>query len=64
MKFATAALAAGALFAASVSSVPVRRDVPVDLVPQFGVRANVNPTGTGYALSLHRTSLNADPSPQ
>lgn len=47
MKFATAALSAAALLAASVSSVPVRRDVPVDLVPQFGIQANVNPTGTG-----------------
>ena len=47
MKFATAALSAAALLAATVSSVPVRRDVPVDLVPQFGVKAGVNPTGTG-----------------
>lgn len=47
MKFATAALSAAALLAASVSSVPFRRDVPVDLVPQFGVTAGVNPTGTG-----------------
>ncbi|GJE92655.1 hypothetical protein PsYK624_088100 [Phanerochaete sordida] len=47
MKFSTAALSAAAILAASVSSIPVRRDVPVDLVPQFGVNANVNPTGTG-----------------
>lgn len=47
MKFATVALSAAALLAASVSSVPVRRDVPVDLVPQFGIQSNTNPTGTG-----------------
>lgn len=46
MKF-TIALSAAAVLAASVSSVPVRRDVPVDLVPQFGVTPNTNPTGTG-----------------
>lgn len=47
MKFSTAALSAAAILAATVSSVPIRRDVPVDLVPQFGVNPGVNPTGTG-----------------
>ncbi|KAF7799444.1 hypothetical protein EIP86_010679 [Pleurotus ostreatoroseus] len=43
----TIALSAAAFLAASVSSVPVKRDVPTDLVPQFGIQAGVNPTGTG-----------------
>ena len=47
MKLSTATLSVAALFAASVSSVPLKRDVPVDLVPPFGLNANVNPTGTG-----------------
>ncbi|KAJ3520710.1 hypothetical protein NM688_g9125 [Phlebia brevispora] len=47
MKVSTAIFSAAAILAASVSSVPVRRDVPVDLVPQFGVQAGVNPDGTG-----------------
>jgi len=46
MKFTTALLAAGA-FVISVSSVPVRRDVPTSLIPSFGVTAGVNPDGTG-----------------
>ena len=58
MKFATAALSAAALLAATVSSVPVRRDVPVDLVPQFGVNAGVNPTGTGCVhCSVHPSTF-------
>lgn len=47
MKFSTAASFAAALLAASVSSVPVKRDVPANLIPQFGVKSGVNPTGTG-----------------
>ncbi|RPD55050.1 hypothetical protein L227DRAFT_580027 [Lentinus tigrinus ALCF2SS1-6] len=46
MKFSTAILAAAAI-AASVRSRPVRRDVNAALVPEFGVTAGVNPTGTG-----------------
>lgn len=34
-----------AVFAASVSSVPMKRDVDPSLVPDFGQAANVNPTG-------------------
>jgi hypothetical protein len=46
MKYSTAFFAAGA-FVAAVSSVPVRRDVPANLIPAFGVTAGVNPDGTG-----------------
>jgi len=46
MKFTTALFGAGA-FVLSVSSVPVRRDVPANLIPSFGVTAGVNPDGTG-----------------
>ena len=47
MKFSTAVLAAAAI-AASVNSRPLlRRDVNPALVPEFGVTAGVNPTGTG-----------------
>ena len=52
MKFTTAALSATALLAATVFSVPVKRDVPVGLVPKFGVRSGVNPTGTGLVAVL------------
>jgi len=34
-----------AVLAASVSSVPMKRDVDPSLVPDFGHAANVNPTG-------------------
>ena len=47
MQLSTAFLALAALFAASVSSIPLKRDVPVNLIPQFGFQAGVNPTGTG-----------------
>ncbi|KAJ3801985.1 hypothetical protein GGU11DRAFT_753237 [Lentinula aff. detonsa] len=46
MKFTTALLAAGAAVI-SVSSVPIRRDVDPNLVPQFGLAADINPDGTG-----------------
>jgi len=46
MKFTTALISAVAL-AISASSLPVRRDVPTDLIPEFGFSAGVNPTGTG-----------------
>jgi hypothetical protein len=46
MKFTTALFAAGAAIV-SVSSVPIRRDVDPNLVPQFGVTAGANPDGTG-----------------
>lgn len=46
MKYTTALFAAGA-FVAAVSSVPVRRDVPANLIPPFGVTAGTNPDGTG-----------------
>ncbi|THU96658.1 hypothetical protein K435DRAFT_965866 [Dendrothele bispora CBS 962.96] len=47
MKFSTAIYATSLLFATSVISVPVRRDVDPNLVPEFGVQPGVNPTGTG-----------------
>ncbi|KAJ3997954.1 hypothetical protein F5050DRAFT_1798764 [Lentinula boryana] len=42
----TALFAAGAAVI-SVSSVPIRRDVDPNLVPQFGLAADINPDGTG-----------------
>jgi len=44
MKFTTVLMSA-AVLAASVSSVPMKRDVDPSLVPDFGHAANVNPTG-------------------
>jgi hypothetical protein len=35
------------VLAVSVSSIPVRRDVDPNLVPDFGHQAGLNPTGTG-----------------
>jgi hypothetical protein len=46
MKFTTALFATGAFFV-SVSSMPVRRDVDPNLIPQFGLAAGINPDGTG-----------------
>uniref|UniRef100_A0A0W0GAE6 Uncharacterized protein n=1 Tax=Moniliophthora roreri TaxID=221103 RepID=A0A0W0GAE6_MONRR len=46
MKFTTAFIAASA-FVASISAVPVRRDVDPALVPEFGLSSGLNPTGTG-----------------
>lgn len=46
MKFTTAFFAAAA-FVVSVSSVPVRRDVDPNLIPQFGLASGINPDGTG-----------------
>jgi len=56
MKFSTAVSLAAALLAASVSSVPVKRDVPVALIPQFGVKAGVNPTGTGNCDGINNAA--------
>jgi hypothetical protein len=47
MKFATFVSLAAAFITASVMSAPVKRDVPVDLIPEFGVQTGVNPDGTG-----------------
>ncbi|KAK7464901.1 hypothetical protein VKT23_006110 [Stygiomarasmius scandens] len=46
MKFSTAIYATGVLIA-TVSSVPIRRDVDPNLVPEFGLQSGLNPTGTG-----------------
>lgn len=46
MKFTTALFTASA-FVVSVSSMPVKRDVDSNLIPQFGFQAGLNPTGTG-----------------
>jgi len=40
--FATALIASG-----SVSGRPIRREVDPSLVPEFGIKSGVNPTGTG-----------------
>ncbi|KAI0060380.1 hypothetical protein BV25DRAFT_1955567 [Artomyces pyxidatus] len=47
MKFTTVFVPLAAVFVASVTSIPVKRGVDPDLVPQFGHAAGVNPTGTG-----------------
>ena len=47
MKLTTFVSLAAALIAASVSSAPVKRDVPDNLIPQFGHATGLNPTGTG-----------------
>ncbi|ETW82142.1 hypothetical protein HETIRDRAFT_409706 [Heterobasidion irregulare TC 32-1] len=47
MKFTTALVPLAAIFVASVTSVPVRREVDPNLVPDLGFQAGVNPTGTG-----------------
>ncbi|KZT28758.1 hypothetical protein NEOLEDRAFT_1057778 [Neolentinus lepideus HHB14362 ss-1] len=55
MKFTTIIVPAAAILIASVTSVPVRRDVDPSLVPQFGWEANVNPTGelsTNFGLGI------------
>lgn len=46
MRYSTGILAVAAALV-SVSSLPVKRDVDPNLVPQFGVTAGVNPDGTG-----------------
>ncbi|KAF5331310.1 hypothetical protein D9758_015802 [Tetrapyrgos nigripes] len=46
MKFTTAIYATAALVA-TVSSVPIKRDVDPALVPDFGLQSGLNPTGTG-----------------
>lgn len=45
MKFTTALVPLAAIFVASVTSVPVRREVDPNLVPDLGFQAGVNPTG-------------------
>jgi len=47
MKFTNAAISVALLSASSVLAVPFKRDVDPALVPQFGIQAGVNPTGTG-----------------
>lgn len=44
MKYTTAFFAAGA-FIVAVSSIPIRRDVPANLIPAFGVTADTDPDG-------------------
>ena len=51
MKTTSTFAALAALFAAS-AAIPVRRDVPTDLIPEFGVQSGVNPDGTGYVLAV------------
>jgi len=45
MKFSTALYAAALI--ATVSSIPIKRSVPENLVPQFGRAAGINPDGHG-----------------
>lgn len=50
MKFVGATFVISSLLVASVSGAPaqlVRRGVDPNLVPQFGIQAGINPTGTG-----------------
>ncbi|KAL4249840.1 hypothetical protein ABKN59_006631 [Abortiporus biennis] len=56
MKFPTFVLSAAALYAASVASRPVRRDVDPSLVPEFGLQSGLNPTGTGDCDGINGTN--------
>ncbi|KAH8085949.1 hypothetical protein BXZ70DRAFT_978485 [Cristinia sonorae] len=47
MKFTTFVLSAAAFYAASTVSLPIKRDVPANLVPQFGRQSGINPDGNG-----------------
>ena len=53
MKFIYYAVFALSAVVSSVSAIPalsnryMKRDVPIDLIPQFGITAGVNPTGPG-----------------
>jgi hypothetical protein len=44
------------LFVAVFSNPITRRDVNVDLVPQFGFQADLNPTGTSCLMSVSMSS--------
>jgi len=48
MKYSTAALF---VLVAGVTSIPIRRDVDPNLVPDFGHQAGLNPTGMFYNRS-------------
>jgi len=47
MKFTNAAISIALLSASSLSAAPLKRAVDPALVPEFGVEAGQNPTGTG-----------------
>jgi hypothetical protein len=53
MKFNTIFVPAAAVLVASVASLPIsKRNVDPALVPDFGFRSGVNPTGTGKQSSF------------
>ncbi|KAK0201544.1 hypothetical protein DFS33DRAFT_1477763 [Desarmillaria ectypa] len=58
MKFTATAFVAS-LIAVSVTSAPVRRDVNSALIPEFGLEAGINPTGTGDCDGI--TGANGSP---
>ncbi|KAK0503683.1 hypothetical protein EDD18DRAFT_1062241 [Armillaria luteobubalina] len=58
MKFTAAALAIS-LIVMSVTSAPIRRDVNSALIPEFGLEAGINPTGTGDCDGI--TGANGSP---
>ncbi|KAK0244523.1 hypothetical protein EDD85DRAFT_898396 [Armillaria nabsnona] len=58
MKFTAAALATS-LIVMSVTSAPIRRDVNPALIPEFGLEAGINPTGTGDCDGI--TGANGSP---
>ncbi|KAK0449430.1 hypothetical protein EV421DRAFT_1704819 [Armillaria borealis] len=58
MKFTAAALATS-LIVMSVTSAPIRRDVNSALIPEFGLDAGINPTGTGDCDGI--TGANGSP---
>ncbi|KAK0487138.1 hypothetical protein IW261DRAFT_1446074 [Armillaria novae-zelandiae] len=58
MKFTAAALATS-LIVMSVTSAPIRRDVDSTLIPEFGLEAGINPTGTGDCDGI--TGANGSP---
>lgn len=47
MKFTNAAISIALISASSVFAAPMKRDVDPALVPEFGIQAGQNPTGTG-----------------
>ncbi|KAG7444203.1 uncharacterized protein BT62DRAFT_934381 [Guyanagaster necrorhizus] len=59
LKFAATVLATSSVIVLSVISAPIRRDVNSDLIPEFGLEAGINPTGTGDCDGI--TGANGSP---
>jgi hypothetical protein len=52
MKFTNTVISVALIFASSALAVPMKRDVNPALVPQFGVKAGVNPTGMRFSMAI------------